>query len=204
MLNKLSKLDTNILELIRHVRVSGDPLLVHSEDDDVYYRTAQVLKLLPGLNRHILTVLATRTAQISYETLDMLVRYGDGLKELRYISHSSEFLGHNIEYKDDWLDFDPFHNRYLHQPQPCNWQHIMENRDGHTSKPSILIYRSKSVATPNAMLHAERRVIYSQTLSPGQDAASYGKTEDAALMNSGELEKEMMVVVRRGRGIDHL
>jgi hypothetical protein len=99
------------------VRVSGEPLVISWEDDDVYYRTAQVLKLLRGLELDTLTILGSRGASITYHTLNMLVRYSDGWKELHYLSHTSEFLG----YKDDMPILglpDPMIDQYLRQPQP--------------------------------------------------------------------------------------
>ena len=62
LLNKLAIIPITTRKQIRHVRVSGNPLMISWDDDDVYYRTAQALKLLPGLELDTLTILGTRGA----------------------------------------------------------------------------------------------------------------------------------------------
>lgn len=172
------------------------------EDDDVYYRTAQALKLLPGLELDTLIILGNRGANVSYETLNMLVRYSDGWKELHYISHTSEFLG----YKDDLPTFglnDPMIDHYLRQPQPSDWQKTLEQRDGQASNPSVAIYRASVSATPGAVLQPGTRNLFTQAFTAGQNARNYGKVKDAMLMRPEEIGKEVLVVVKRGDGVDY-
>ncbi|KAK4502986.1 hypothetical protein PRZ48_006413 [Zasmidium cellare] len=202
MLQKLANVPGRVRGQIRHLRVSGLPLMLSFEDDDVYYRTAQALKLLPGLNLDVLTVLGDRTPDVSYQTLDMLIRHSNGWKELRFISHNSEILG----YKDDMMYFgpnDPMTDLYLRQPQPSGWQHALEQRDGPASKPSVTIFRSKEANRSCAILRPDRRTVFSQAFGAGQDRRSYGKTKDEALMRPGEREKEILVIVKRGADIDY-
>ena len=202
LLNKLAIIPITTRKQIRHVRVSGNPLMISWDDDDVYYRTAQALKLLPGLELDTLTILGNRDDSVNYDTLNMLVRYSDGWKELHYLSHTSEFLG----YKDDMPTFglsDPMIDRYLRQPQPTDWQKALEQRDGQKSNPSVVIYRASISATPGAVLQPETRQFFTQAFTAGQDARNFGKDEDAMLMRPGEIGKEVLVVVKRGDGVDY-
>ncbi|KAK3940173.1 hypothetical protein QBC46DRAFT_386147 [Diplogelasinospora grovesii] len=201
MLNKLANISIETRSMIRHVRVSGCPLVLSFEDDDVFYRTSAALKLLPGLKLDRLTVMGGRDSMVCYETLDKLVKHSDGWKELYYLSHNSTFLG----YKDTWPSWTggPDADRYLRVPQPAGWQKILEDRDGPASCPSVAIYRSTNPGRACSVLHADLRVPFVQTLAAGQNLAKFGKMEDAALMAAGEREKEVLVVVKRGRGLDY-
>ncbi|KAJ7193813.1 hypothetical protein GGX14DRAFT_378656 [Mycena pura] len=202
MLDKLTNIPPTTLALIRHARISGDPVMLSWEhDDDVYYRTSQALRLLPGLALDRLTVLGPRGPEISYETLDMLVRHGAGWKELYYLSHKSTFLGYRDN--DNWLGLTGEHSPYLRVPQPEGWQRALEARDGATSGASVTIYRAKAPRLPGAVLDPARRAVFAQTLPPGCDVHTYATFEDAELMKDGEREKEILVVVKRGRGVDY-
>ncbi|KAJ7491242.1 hypothetical protein FB451DRAFT_1514938 [Mycena latifolia] len=185
MLDKLANIPIATRALIRYARVSGDPLMLSWEDDDAYYRTSQALKLLPGLALDRLTVLGPRGREVCYETLDMLVRHGAGWRELYYLSHDSTFLA----YKHEWFAAvgDPDEHRYLRVPQPAGWQRTLDARDGPASGASVAIYRATAPRRPGSRPPSRhpRRVA------------------DAALMAPGEREKEVLVVVKRGRGVDY-
>ncbi|KAF7334588.1 hypothetical protein MVEN_02288700 [Mycena venus] len=196
MLDKLANIPTATRALIRHARVSGDPLMLSWEDDSVYYRTSQMLKLLPGLALDRLTILASRVPEVRYHTLDMLVRHGTGWKELYYLSHDSAFLA----YADD--DF-MYERRYLRVPQPAGWQRVLEKRDGVRSGASVEIYRATSRRPCSVLLEPATRAVLVQTLAAGQDLTTYGDQEDISLMAAGERDKEVLVVVRRGQGVDY-
>ncbi|KAL7800322.1 hypothetical protein V8C37DRAFT_364871 [Trichoderma ceciliae] len=201
MLDKLSKIPLETRSMIRHVRVSGQPLVIMFMDDDIYYRTYQVLKLLPGLKIDRLTVLSYKVAEVAYETLDFLVKYSDGWKELHYISQTSAF----IAYKRNLFTWggDPDRDRYLREPQPAGWQRDLEDRDGSKSGASVTIYRSTSPHRLGSVMHAATRVEFTQNLSPGQDIKDFSQEEDSQLLAPGEREKEVLVVVKRGRGVDY-
>ncbi|KAJ7191850.1 hypothetical protein GGX14DRAFT_701502 [Mycena pura] len=201
MLDKLANIPSTTLALIQHARISGDPLMLSWEDDDVYYRTSQALKLLPGLALDRLTVLGTRGPEVCYQTLDMLVRHGAGWKELYYLSHKSTFLGYKDN--DNWFGLAGEESPYLRVPQPEGWQRALEARDGATSGASVTIYRAKAPSLPGAFLDPARRAVFAQTLPPGCDVRTYATFEDAELMKDGECEKEILVVVKRGRGVDY-
>ncbi|KAF7361028.1 hypothetical protein MSAN_01133200 [Mycena sanguinolenta] len=201
MLNKLANIPIATRALVRHVRVSGDPLMLSWEDDDVYYRTHQVLKLLPGLALDRLTILGSRVPEVCYETLDKLVHHGTGWKELYYLSHNSTFLG----YEHEWFAAvgDPDEDRYLRVPQPAGWQRVLEKRDSAGTGASVTIFRASSRTSCSVLLQPATRAAFVQTLPPGKDLATFGKEEDAAVMAPGEREKEVLVIVRRGRGVDY-
>ncbi|KAJ7747967.1 hypothetical protein DFH07DRAFT_830702 [Mycena maculata] len=194
MLDKLTNIPTATRSLIRHARVSGELLMLSWPEGSVYYRTFQTLKLLPGLALDRLTVLGPRAREVRYETLDTLVRYGIGWKELYYLSHDSAFLA----YEHDW-----FSAVYLRVPQPAGWQRALNTRDGPASGASVVIYRAITPRSPGAVLHPATRVTFAQTLPAGSDLLTFGKVADSALMAPGEREKEVLVVVKRGGGLDH-
>jgi hypothetical protein len=120
----------------------------------------------------------------------MLVRYGDGWKELHYRSHNSKLLGHKLnvdpfdpddssDTSDISEDFDPLFNLRLRQPQPTDWQDAIEQRDGKASHPSVVVYRDGGVFPP-------------QAFTDDQDMYNFGKVKDKALMRAEELRKEML------------
>jgi hypothetical protein len=132
LLKKFSGIPTALLKQIRHVRVLGDVIEL-TPSEEYYYCTARILRLLPGLELDRLTVLGARDPVLSYETLNMLVRYSDGWKELYYLAHNSKLLGHKYN-MDPWGpdessdssdfsdsdDSDPLLNLRLRQPQPSD------------------------------------------------------------------------------------
>lgn len=48
-----------------HLRVEGSTLMLSYEDDDVYYRLASMLGLLPGLRLDTLTVLGSPRTKLA-------------------------------------------------------------------------------------------------------------------------------------------
>ncbi|KAK4960257.1 hypothetical protein LTR10_003151 [Elasticomyces elasticus] len=98
----------------------------------------------------------------------------------------------------------------LRQPQPGAWQAALEHweRAGLRSRsqpkpqPSVVIYRSTS-PTDDAVLEPDTRTRFSQSYGPGQNAKTYGKVKDTALMAPGERDREALVVVKRGSGVDY-
>ncbi|KAJ7716893.1 hypothetical protein B0H14DRAFT_2545914 [Mycena olivaceomarginata] len=146
MLDKLTDIPPATRALIRHVRVSGDPLMV-------YWQCA-----LPGLALDRLTILGPWISEICYDTLDMLVRNGVGGNELYFLVHDSTFLAH--EYDSSSFSGGA---RFLRVPQPGGWQRALEERDGATSNASVEIYlatslpRAPSSCSP-APAHGSRRL----------------------------------------------
>ncbi|USW55627.1 hypothetical protein Slin15195_G089460 [Septoria linicola] len=196
LLDKLTPLSVSTLSQIKHMRISGDTMMVSWGYDDVYYRTAQVLKLLPGLNLDRLTVMGMKHASISYETLSKLIVSSSGWKSMRYLSHNSELLG--------FVGPQGLHPQELfsRQPQPMSWQNLLDERDGRTTAPSVTVYRSNS-PTRGSVLTPGKRTIYCQLPVPRDRLVDYGTQKDQALMQPGEREKEILIIVKRGAGITY-
>ncbi|KAM3422969.1 hypothetical protein BST61_g448 [Cercospora zeina] len=191
LLDKLASVSDDIRSQIRYLRVSGDSLKVTWGYDEVYWPTAQALKMLPGLNLDRLTILGHKHPRISYDTLDNLIKYSSGWRELYYLSHTSEMLGF----------LSPLSlpsKRRL--PQPATWQQALNERDGAGS--SVTIFRSNS-PTRGSVLDPTKRNVLHQHLRPGQTAANYWMNEQKTLLGPGEREKELLVIVERGSGVKH-
>lgn len=206
MLDKLANLPMNTRAAIRYSRVVGDPLMLYYDGDDVeesdgiYYRTAQVLKLLPGLQLKLLTILGGKDEEVSYHTLDQLVYHGNGFKELHFISHDSTFLG----YKCRILGFGGDYERlYLRKLKPSIWEQAIKLRDGESSNPSVLIYRSRVGNAPQDVLNPNNHQPLIQEVGPGQYMETYGTVEGPALMSTGERNKQILVVAKCGTGINY-
>ncbi|KAK3317353.1 hypothetical protein B0T19DRAFT_479447 [Cercophora scortea] len=198
LLDKLTPLPRNILSRLRRVTFAGDTLMVSFPEDDVYYRPVSVLKLLPGLRLDVLTVLGGHGSDVNYDALSGLIADGSGWKELRYISCSSAMLGFSL------FDIMGDRSRYHRKPQPLYWQCMMEDRDGLALKPSVTIYRATESGRYGSILDPSKRVQYEQ--KPDQVQAPVFQPgvfrEDPELMTDGEKEKEILVVVKRGFGVD--
>ncbi|KAK7531428.1 uncharacterized protein J3D65DRAFT_637579 [Phyllosticta citribraziliensis] len=199
MLNRLANIPMEKRTLIRHMRVSDGPLVLSFGDEDVFYRIYAALQLLPGLKLDRLTVLTGRVLKVAYESLDRLIKVSSGWKELYFISHTSMLLGYQTE--PDPLAQDPYY--YMRKPQPSSWQRQLEARDGSLSNPSVAVYRTKSTAFNGAILDPEKRVSFEQKLPSSQTLAQYAQTEDSTISAAGEREKEMLVIVKRGQGVDY-
>jgi hypothetical protein len=203
MLDKLDNIPTETRALIRHVRVSGDDLVLPGNGGNIYYptlyHTFQVLKLLPGLALDRLTVLGTRDSMTCYEALDLMILHGNGWKELHYLARDSTFLA----YRHNWFSFTggADAHRFLRSPQPADWQQTMNERDGSASNASVAIYRATSRDACSVLLQPATRAPFAQHWPV--DRATFGKKEDTALMAPGEREKEVLVVVTRGRGVKY-
>ncbi|KAK0254117.1 hypothetical protein LTS16_017157 [Friedmanniomyces endolithicus] len=176
LLDKLANISNTWRSQIRNIQMSG----------------------LPCLNLSKLTILGSPPAVIGYETLDMLIRYSDGWKELHYLSHDSELLGY--AYTNGPLSRDP--DVYLRQPQPAVWQKALEERDGQASHPSVTVYRSTD-PTPCSVLDPNKRTVFSQHYGANEDPRTYCNVEDPKLMSAGERTKELLVIVKRGVGVEY-
>ncbi|KAL6410101.1 hypothetical protein AUP68_06512 [Ilyonectria robusta] len=203
MLDILTALPPGILSKMRHLRVPGDPLMLSYDNDDVYYRLASTLRLLPCLRLDTLTVLGPLPIQVSYDTLNGLISESCGWKELRYISHSSEVLGFarlGLLHSDDEVE----EYMYWRKPQPAYWQRVLEDRDGALSRPSVAIYRSTVSGCPGSAMNANTRERFEQKMPEHTETReAFGITEDAGLVADGERGKEIMFIIKRGAEVDY-
>ena len=85
LLDTLTIPPTAFIAALRHVRVSGEPIMLSLPHNDVYYRLPWTLKLVPNLQLDTLTVLGGRangsgggSAQVGYTTVDEIITYGTG------------------------------------------------------------------------------------------------------------------------------
>jgi hypothetical protein len=171
------------------------------------------LKLLPGLKLDTLTVVGTGAQRPleAFYNLDTMIRHSDGWKELHYLSDNSEHLDYKINGTDDSL-WDP-KPQYSPRPQPSDWQNTVEQRDGQASHPSVAIYQATPVVAPGAampVLHPCIQQVFAQACTADhlrklftQDAKFFVKLEDATPLTVETVDKHMLVVVKRGAGVDY-
>ncbi|KAM0421332.1 hypothetical protein ACHAPT_010862 [Fusarium lateritium] len=192
MLDTLTALPAVTLSKIRHLRLSTEPLIVRFPEFH-WYLVDSILKLLPGLRLDTLVVKgATKWSDAGfYRILESLISTS-GWKELHYISRRSSLLGF------------PGNSEVVRQPQPAHWQSIMDARDGSTSKPSVTVYRSTRCKAPGSVMNPATRVLFEQKVPDDRaERQTFGQSEDRSLNKDGEYGKEMMIVVKRGFGVDY-
>lgn len=170
MLDKLSALPLTTLSQIRHIRVGGYNMMLPLIGDhaDVFQSFVWAPKLLPGLCLDTLSVLGASTGSHAYETLDWLVKYGNGWKELHYITRNSAMLGFEM------LNMPK-------EPQPSTWHDVLIQRDGLDSGTSVTIYQSTQSNAPGTVVKRETRQLFEQKPPSPED-----------------LGKELLVIVKRG------
>ncbi|KAK3689113.1 hypothetical protein B0T22DRAFT_427257 [Podospora appendiculata] len=200
LLDKLDPLPQDILSRIRRVTLAGHYPLISYSHCNLYYSIVSVFDNLPGLRLDELTVLGGHLPKLNYDGLHHLIADGSGWKVLRYITFSSAMLGYRFD-----TQFWPDHIwRFHRKPQPSHWQDILEARDGSSSKPSVTVYRATEPGRYGCILDPSKRVRYEQ--KPGQVRASVSDPlvfqADPELMTDGEKTKEILVVVKRGLGVD--
>lgn len=197
MLDRLTPLPHSTLSKIRYLCVVADNW--REDVHNTYHELSAALKLLPGLRLDALTVLGTRFAPVSYETLTGLIRESYGWKELHYLSHNSELLG--FERLEDIYDSENY--KVWRKPQPGYWQSILEKRDGAQTKPSVTIYRSTVPKCPGSVMNPKTRTQFEQKIPCSEALEAFGTTWDGQLLAAGERSKEFLVNVKRGCGVDY-
>jgi hypothetical protein len=200
MMDKLAALSMAALSKIRHLRIRGEHNMLSAEDDDVRFRLIHLLKLLPGLQLDTLTVLNIDGPCISYNVLNTLIMCGEGWKELRFICSSSSPLGYAIPPRHV---FPSEYERFQRKPQPAHWVSAMNSRDGIETQPSVTIYRSTLAGKACSVINEATRVLFEQTRPEEVSEEAFTTQEYAPIMSHGEKGKELMVVVKRGKGVDY-
>lgn len=208
MLDKLADLDRHTLGKVRHMRISFEQRLsLRTQElfEEGYgykvwcFRLVHILKLLSGLKLDTLTVLGPSVAQWRYDELDALINHSDGWKELYYLSNNSVMLGFGKYDKlFGWIECDTDGRTQ----QPSTWTQALAARDGPTA--SVTIHRSRDAALSGSIISdpSSRQAFADQVAESGNES-KYGLEQDSALMTPGEKEKEILVVARRGKGIDY-
>ncbi|KAG4439881.1 hypothetical protein IFR05_004657 [Cadophora sp. M221] len=196
MMDIFSKLPDSILSQIRHVLLAKASSLILPPSDLPHCRLftlASIFKLLSTLSLGVFTVVGMSDGENSYLALNDLVKYGSGWKELRFATARSSLLGFaNGDESQSWVQ---------RMPQPSAWKEEMLRRDGVETGPSVEIYRSAEVnGGIKAVLDTTTRQAFEQ--AELEDLTLFGKEEDSKLMVEGEKKKALLVVVRRGQGVD--
>lgn len=204
MVDTLSELPADTISKVRHARIRGDFDCLHlpGARSITLCSLTPLLEFLPGLQLEELTVLGSNSASLNYQAIFELVRYGSGWKRLRYICCSSEALGYSSEDADrDVLLSQAEHS--WRQPQPAHWQRELEERDGAASRPLVTVYRAKKPAVHGSILDPSMRDKFEQKPLAGTSGPPFVFPSDPDLTTGEEGEKELMVVVERGRGVDY-
>lgn len=203
MLDKLTSLDSQNLSKLRHMRYSEERLdgVLRARNGNPLghgYHLAHILKLLPGLCLDRLTVFGEARKEIRYRELDDLIKHSNGWKELCFLSHDSAMLGYPKLGKGRYGQVP---EEFLRAPQPSTWRQALSHRDGPTA--SVRIYRASDAAGHGSRVPkpATCQLFVDQVAEPYK---KYGVEEDAALMAPGEKQKELLVVARRGKGVDYV
>lgn len=174
-------------------RVRASHVLPH---DDVYYRLCWTMKLLPHLELDTLTVLGgyanskvEGSAQVDYTTIDEIIKYGTGWRQLRYIIPDSSFLV--------FPRTECFGQTHRRKPQPGAWASLLSERDGLESGSSVTMYRSPAIGE-HLQFPYNQQDTFQQSVA-AQSLGDYGLEEDSFLAASNERVKAALVVVKRGR-----
>ncbi|KAF7544459.1 hypothetical protein G7046_g9782 [Stylonectria norvegica] len=204
MLHKLTALPVDIVSRIRRVRVFGDHIRLQDRDPRGKISLQIVLAMIPNLCLDVLTVLCRRADSHhvdSYTTLESLIEDSCGWKELRYISNNSALVAFTIA--RSWeIDGRIFR---LHEPPLARWQRVLDERDGACTTPTIAMYRSTELYRPNSNFHAKTRVPLLYASRAQSKALQNAQTNPNrnTLKPAGEGGEDVMIIVRRGLGVDY-
>ncbi|KAF2854832.1 hypothetical protein T440DRAFT_464964 [Plenodomus tracheiphilus IPT5] len=209
LLDKLSEVDEAVVSEIRHIRMSGDPIILQRNEDQIWgqeerelFETASLLQLLPALCLDTLTVFGAGSPKDAYYTLDDLIRRGNGWKELHFVSRSSHMLGNKVVAGRCLLTSAELWSKNRRQPQPLSWEQAILARDGDQSEASVRIYRSTMPNSPGSVMHPQSREPFEQTLPHKGQLPTYALDEDPDLVSGPGASKELLVVVKRGNTAD--
>ncbi|MCJ1403337.1 Polynucleotide 5'-hydroxyl-kinase grc3 [Xylographa trunciseda] len=209
------------LSQIRHVRVKGFPLSLFASESARFFTTydfVEALHMFPGLQLDTLTVEDPfhDEGEVdgfgdpgAYYNVSALIG-SDGWKELRYLSRTTEFL--------EWGDYTTDYGEYKRDLQPGGWTKQLEARDGKDSGAGVWLRRASEEGVKGAAEDDSASESWNQE-HDGVAATSEGdkstreKEEQArgatyksfphmlmATKAEHSLEKEVMVVARRGTG----
>lgn len=204
MLDTLTTIPKPTLARISYLSVTGFLLMLSFDDEDdndyeVFYRVPAALGLLSGLRLERLTVhdqSDSGSPEVTYKTLDDLIVYGNGWKELHFSCENSEMLG--------YANNPVLESYYLRRPQPSSWQQQLFRRDGNPPRggPSVKIYRSTQENEKMCLSDPTTWSLVNQNPPQyRQDGQEFGEYEETQLMAPDEVGKAILVVVKRGDGV---
>ncbi|OTA96221.1 hypothetical protein M434DRAFT_28082 [Hypoxylon sp. CO27-5] len=204
MLDILTALDRETLSKIRHVRIRGNDVRLQYRGEGGIngydYYIPNVLQLLPGLSLDRLTVLGSYDSSADYSTLNKLIKESNGWKELHYITQNSEILG----YRHHNADKRSRDERDERVPEPAHWNSLLMSRDEAYPDCSVTIYRAIIPDCVGAVIYPDTREAFEQ-LVPAQHIPNNKSTKlpNEVMMKDEEIQKEVLVIVKRGTGADY-
>jgi hypothetical protein len=187
---------------IRHVLVSGPPLMSNSTDQvNIHYNLELIMMVNSRLQLDTFTVLGGTgiraygkgPAQTDYDEVEDLIKRGTGWKELHYITPDSSMLS--------FARIDRFGPVYQRKPQPSTWSSLLAQRDGLDSGSSVTIYRSNAIFNRADLAQYYKLATFEQVADP-QAPDDFAVSEDAFLTAPSEKYVPILVVAKRGRNVD--
>ncbi|RYP25719.1 hypothetical protein DL768_011414 [Monosporascus sp. mg162] len=174
------------LSLIRHVRVLAQAFSSRFRRGLVLALPFSLGLLPRGLQLDTFTILLGTGAATAYRIIGELIRWSGGWKEMRFVSETSELLAYTPPPSSrQWLP------DYLKRsPQPATWRDVLSRRNGPSPSPTVTIYRSTKAGEVGSVMNENSRTV------------GNGIVDDDSLMTEGEWNKEVLIVVRRGQGVD--
>ncbi|KAI0116107.1 hypothetical protein F4776DRAFT_673821 [Hypoxylon sp. NC0597] len=208
MLDILTAIPRETLSKVRHVRVRGNQMSLDYYErmgDGLTYDLTDLLELLPGLRLDRLTVLGIGDAGEDLSTLNTLIKGSNGWKELHHISQKSRILGYRRQGVYENGDYN-----YNHLPEPAHWNSLLMSRDEAYPDCSVTIYRAIIPDCLGAAIYPDTRETFKQLVPaqriPGNQSARKSNMmmmRDMTMMRDEEVQKEVLVVVKRGTGADY-
>lgn len=195
MFDKLTALEPSTLSKLRHMSISGAPpmLSVQSDPPTIKWGWAHVFNALPGLCLDRLTVHGSYTpsARADLSTASQLITRGRGWKELNFIFHNSEVLKLTKDVRSEGYHrtvprLSRLTERLLRRDGPSGSVDFSQSKDG--VKYEMILYKT---STRKFFFHPIDHSLGKQH-SP----------HDITLNLHGEMEMDVRVVVRRGKGVD--
>lgn len=194
MLNKLSELPDSTIAKIRHMRLTGFPMMRYLKGfDDLMYRHDSIFQLLPALHLDCLTIVAVQPAAPEYDAITNLINRGNGWKELRYITRSSRMLGFSPSRSHGSRETGDI----CRQPQPRFWRKRALGRDGEGSGASVHVFRATEENNTMSILYPESREEVDQVPDESK-IKEYGLVDDKEMTRGAGARKALIVLVKRG------
>ncbi|MBE3048445.1 hypothetical protein IMZ48_39270 [Candidatus Bathyarchaeota archaeon] len=147
------------------------------------YSIASALVFLPGLRLDTLTLYGYDVFLTGKEVLDALTREGSGWRVLRYITRQCKHLGSTREHAENGKMVQVWTG-------PKEWRGVLEARDGKASGSSVVVYRAKD---DHPYEHKDDQVFDPSTRT----------RFDNEVPIEGAKDKEVLIVVTRGKGVDY-
>ncbi|KAK3369860.1 hypothetical protein B0H63DRAFT_403181 [Podospora didyma] len=195
-LDKMTALPPNLLSQVRRLRLMRECLVLENIMQGGLVRVPVdcLFKFLPGLRLDEFTVISSPLTlpENDYMTVNDLIAYGSGWKVLHYIFDSSVPLA----YRETEMG-----RPYWRKSQPEDWKLELEQRDGRLSKPKVKIARAKGAK--ELIFDKQHRMNYVQKRLPGEEQADQPLPTDRKLKAEGMMAKAMIVVAKRGIGVDY-